>query len=253
MTRLARLPQGSEIRNGHASSRFPNPGPALRRYLLLSTGIASTALGLALIASVLAASYAGSTRAPGGLAMTDSPTVVSVFGDRSASSFLDPAPSAITPQGVPEAVRFEAASPAGPFDVERGPPARSAVLAASQSRSPAVDAGNRISPPGTPVTEGEMESVNITFYDCLQQGFCGLMYNGQRVYEGAAACSWNLPIGTQFAIQGDPTGRVYVCADRGLLIDTWVDVFFHDPDDGWAWQASVGRWGTIEIISLPPR
>ena len=50
------------------------------------------------------------------------------------------------------------------------------------------------------------------------------MYNGEPVYEGAAACSWDLPIGTQFTIPGDPTGRVYICKDRGILPDTHVDI-----------------------------
>ena len=64
----------------------------------------------------------------------------------------------------------------------------------------------------------------------------------------AVACSWNLPIGTKLRITGDPTGRVYSCDDRGLLSDTWVDVFFFDPDNGWPWQASVGRCAAIEIV-----
>jgi hypothetical protein len=93
-----------------------------------------------------------------------------------------------------------------------------------------------------------IDGVNITFYDCANQGFCGAMFGGRRVYEGAAACSWNLPIGTRFVIEGDPTYRVYTCEDRGLLADTWVDVFWHRPSDGYAWQSGVGRYGTIEIV-----
>jgi hypothetical protein len=45
--------------------------------------------------------------------------------------------------------------------------------------------------------------VNLTFYDCAAQGFCGAMANGTRVYEGAAACSYDLPLGTRFHIIGD--------------------------------------------------
>jgi hypothetical protein len=106
--------------------------------------------------------------------------------------------------------------------------------------------------PATPAPLGvTIQNVNLTFYDCAGQGFCGKMYNGEKVYEGAAACSWNLPIGTRFMIVGDPTGRVYVCKDRGLLSDTWIDVFWHDPADGYAWQSIVGRRGAIVIVSLP--
>ena len=94
-----------------------------------------------------------------------------------------------------------------------------------------------------------MTNVNLTFYDCASQGFCGRMYNGHKVYEGAAACSWNLAIGTRFRISGDPTGRVYACEDRGLLTNTWVDIFFYYPADGYNWQAQVGRHGTIEIVN----
>ncbi len=101
---------------------------------------------------------------------------------------------------------------------------------------------------GQHITAGQVSGVNITFYDCLDQGFCGTMYDGHRVYQGAAACSWNLPLGTQFKIQGDPTGRIYSCADRGLLSNTWVDIFWYDPADGWAWQHVVGRYGTIVIV-----
>lgn len=100
------------------------------------------------------------------------------------------------------------------------------------------------------VTKGKM-TATLTFYDCLVQKFCGAMSNGQKVYEGAAACSYNLATGTMFTITGDPTGRVYVCKDRGLLPNTHVDIFWNDPADGWRWQRAVGSRGTIEIVELP--
>lgn len=95
---------------------------------------------------------------------------------------------------------------------------------------------------------GRISGVNITFYDCAHQGFCGKMANGRGVYEGAAACSYDLPLGTRFYIHGDPTARVYRCDDRGLLPNTWVDIFWYAPADGWDWQAVVGRYGTIDIV-----
>jgi hypothetical protein len=88
----------------------------------------------------------------------------------------------------------------------------------------------------------------LTFYDCVDQGFCGAMANGEDVYEGAAACSYNLAFGTRFVIPGDPTGRTYICKDRGLLPDTHVDIFWHHPDNGWDWQSRVGSQGVIEIV-----
>lgn len=104
---------------------------------------------------------------------------------------------------------------------------------------------------GPYVSRGIISNVNITFYDCANQGFCGAMYNGRKVYEGAAACSWNLSIGTRFVIVGDPTHRIYTCEDRGLLANTWVDIFWYYPSQGHSWQGIVGRYGTIEIVSTP--
>jgi hypothetical protein len=120
-------------------------------------------------------------------------------------------------------------------------------------------APRRISPPppqaplGTPLVtnKGPIDNVNLTFYDCADQGFCGNMANGEQVYEGVAACSWNLPLDTAFYVVGDPTQRIYVCKDRGLLDDTWVDIFWYHPEDGYDWQSYVGRFGTIFIVYLP--
>ncbi len=122
----------------------------------------------------------------------------------------------------------------------------------AQSLAPAIEtvAPAPTAPPPH-VTRGVINNVNITFYDCANQGFCGAMYNGRKVYEGAAACSWNLAIGTKFIIVGDPTHRIYICEDRGLLANTWVDIFWYHPADGYSWQSSVGRYGTIEIVSTP--
>jgi hypothetical protein len=107
-------------------------------------------------------------------------------------------------------------------------------------------------PVAAPITNRSiLKNVNITFYDCANQGFCGNMYNGRKVYEGAAACSWDLPIGTRFVIVGDPTHRIYTCEDRGLLANTWVDIFWYYPNQGHSWQSIVGRYGTIEIVSMP--
>jgi hypothetical protein len=95
---------------------------------------------------------------------------------------------------------------------------------------------------------GRIDEVNLTFYDCMPDRFCGNMSNGSKVHEGAAACSYDLDLGTSFRIVEDPTRRLYRCEDRGLLADTWVDIFFFNQQDGWPWQATVGRCGTIEIL-----
>ena len=193
---------------------------SLRRYFFLSTGIATTALGLAIIASGLAVAYADTPRraaehlaqASADLMFAESSTAFA----ETAYSRYEPPPSPPPPPPAPPA-----------------PPAPVRIQALSREQT---------------IVTGRISGVNLTFYDCLSQGFCGAMYNGRRVYEGAAACSWNLAIGTRFTIDGDPTGRVYICEDRGLLANTWIDVFWHDPADGWRWQAAVGRRGTIEIV-----
>jgi hypothetical protein len=87
----------------------------------------------------------------------------------------------------------------------------------------------------------------VTFYACVGNGFCGNMANGQQAYAGAAACSTNLPFGTRFTIADDPSGRVFTCLDRGALSSTWVDVWFYDAADGWAWQSIVGTNSDIII------
>jgi hypothetical protein len=74
------------------------------------------------------------------------------------------------------------------------------------------------------------------------------MATGIQVFEGAAACSGDLPFGTKIRIHGDPTGRVYECLDRGALATTWVDVFFYDTQAGIAWQSLLG--GTVTNIEI---
>ena len=104
--------------------------------------------------------------------------------------------------------------------------------------------------PPLPAPEGGrvIRGARITFYNCVGGGFCGNMSSGYRVHEGAAACSYDLPLGTRFTIASDPSGLVYQCLDRGLLSPTWVDVWFHDAASGWRWQSLVGSWSDIVLI-----
>ena len=285
---------GFKARQGSSSKR-PESGTtpaalwkqgrrAFRRYLLISTGISSTALGLALIVSFIAATYSGSAADRG--ALTSEVEVDQIEG-RFRSALLDSPLIVVAPELAPSTAMFAAASPAPPLDVERKATEETEPTASQpepaqtpQPSPPAADIDIEETPPPLdeaaatlpePILAQELAAeareedeilplalpgsllhgVNVTFYDCLVQGFCGDMYNGEPVYEGAAACSWDLPLGTRFAIQNDPTGRIYVCADRGLLLDTWVDIFFYSPEEGWAWQQSVGRYATILILSLP--
>jgi hypothetical protein len=99
-----------------------------------------------------------------------------------------------------------------------------------------------------PITNGtRIAGATVTFYACVGNGFCGNMASGQQVFAGAAACSSDLPFGTRFTVANDPTGRVFVCLDRGALASTWVDVWFYDVAEGWAWQSYVGTVSDIII------
>jgi hypothetical protein len=103
---------------------------------------------------------------------------------------------------------------------------------------------------GYPV--GTILRTRITIYGCAGPGggFCNAMSTGIQVFEGAAACSFDLPFGTRLKIHGDPTGRVYECLDRGALATTWVDVFFYNTQDGIAWQSLLaGTISDIEIVN----
>jgi hypothetical protein len=88
----------------------------------------------------------------------------------------------------------------------------------------------------------------VTFYACVGNGFCGNMASGIAPFEGAAACSSNIPFGTKFYIANDPSQRTFVCLDRGALAPNWVDVWFYDAADGWAWQSLVGTSSEIVIV-----
>lgn len=97
---------------------------------------------------------------------------------------------------------------------------------------------------------GTVLRARITVYGCTGAGggFCGNMATGIPVFEGAAACSYDLPFGTKVKIHGDPTGRVYECLDRGALSNTWIDVFFNDTAEGIHWASLLG--GTVTEIEI---
>lgn len=66
------------------------------------------------------------------------------------------------------------------------------------------------------------------------------MYNGEWPHAGAAACSWNFPLGTVIVF---PDGREVVCKDRGALGGYgWVDVYGSRYD-----IASYNTWEVVEV------
>jgi hypothetical protein len=135
-----------------------------------------------------------------------------------------------------------------------------AQAAAAPLRPVSAVAGARSFAGGTPQSLngasgyaiGTVLSARITVYGCTGPGggFCGNMATGIRVFEGAAACSRDLPFGTRIRIAGDPTGRVYECLDRGALATTWVDVYFNNTSEGIAWASLLGgTTANIEVVN----
>lgn len=106
-----------------------------------------------------------------------------------------------------------------------------------------------------PVWQGSLPAgarisgASITFYACVGNGFCGNTASGAPAQPGVAACSYNLPFGTRFVVASDPTQRVFTCLDRGAIGPTWVDIWFYNVADGYAWQAAVGTHSDIIIIN----
>lgn len=104
---------------------------------------------------------------------------------------------------------------------------------------------------------GDRIAAQVTFYYCTYSdgtpvgdggGFCGLMRDGTAVFPGAAACHYDY-LGQLFRIKGDPTGRIYRCADTGAAIDgLHRDIWFATSAEGWEWQQAVGYGALIEIL-----
>lgn len=219
----------------------------IRRYFAVSTRLVAAALALAIGTSVL--SFASTERE---VSPVSYPPLEQVHLSFISSPVTESLTSRI--EGPVAAPPLSLELPEDVIAAEEARLAEAALLAAKGSNALSFKAPERApvrEDPASYVVSRRITGVNLTFYDCRVQGFCGAMYNGRKVYQGAAACSWNLAIGTRFLIVGDPTGRIYRCEDRGHLANTWVDIFWHDPVDGYRWQSAVGRYGTIEIVSTP--
>ena len=90
-----------------------------------------------------------------------------------------------------------------------------------------------------PSPEGESVDVWITFYTCPP--YCATTASGVSVHVGGAACGYGFALGQQFLL----VGSRYTCNDRGGGPRYWVDIFFWDEAEGYAWLAQVGSYGTV--------
>jgi hypothetical protein len=89
-----------------------------------------------------------------------------------------------------------------------------------------------------------LEYVRVTFYTSP-----GVMFNGETVHQGAAACSDWMPIGTQLRL---PDGFVVTCKDRGLgdrYWKGWIDIWA--PTRAWGVryvEADYGLYAWVEVV-----
>jgi hypothetical protein len=163
---------------------------------------------------------------------------------------------------VPDARQLGAALFAGAIEQHDWDVMRAMLIIADQRAAAAGDAAaaERMHAAGIPFTlnqasgleAGTVLRARITIYGCSGPGggFCNHMSAGGVPFEGAAACSSNLPFGTKLTIDGDPSGRTYECLDRGALAPTWIDVYFENTSDGIAWQSTLGATLTdIHIVN----
>jgi 3D (Asp-Asp-Asp) domain-containing protein len=132
----------------------------------------------------------------------------------------------------------------GEFSSSSKPSAVLRLPAAGAGLSPQLRAISQSSQEKTPV--GATSWTRITFYNCIPDGYCGLTFSGVQVVEGHAACDPSR-LGWRFRIDGDPTGRTYVCTDTGSLVEgDHVDVWHYTEGEGWPWQAATGEYAWVE-------
>ena len=136
-------------------------------------------------------------------------------------------------------------------------------VASTMDEQPLDSAGGRVRAQRLQVSTpelalGDRPRVTVSFYYCEEAaggynrgdggGFCGRARDGSYVRPGVAACD-PAYLGQRFRIEGDPTGRVYTCADTGSAVHGMHrDIWFLDNRDGWGWQSAVGAMATIEVV-----
>jgi len=179
---------------------------------------------------------------PGGADSSVAPENPDLDTSRAMAVVPVPDPSIVAALASAQAL-VSAGEAAAAVEVAAPPPAEVAV--AADISEPALAPGDRV-------------TATLSFYYCevgpkgrhVGDGgnFCGVMRDGTVVYDGAAACAYAY-LGQQFRIIGDPTGRVYRCADTGSAVHgQHRDIWFMSSDAGWEWQLEVGQVATIEIL-----
>lgn len=238
---------------GAKAASIPQARDALQKHLLAAALIATAVLAL-VAAAPMATTLVSSFR--------DGPAPALAYGPpselRSASGIAGDWARSYN-ESQPSTQQLGAAVVAGAIETQRWQDL-SALMTIAQQREAQARAKAQAALPGAGIPYsmggssgypvGTVLHARITVYGCTGPGggFCGHMSSGGTAFEGAAACSSNLPFGTRLTIDGDPTHRTYECLDRGNLSATWIDVFFNDTRDGMAWQSLLG--GTVSNIHI---
>jgi hypothetical protein len=239
---------------GQRLRSLPNPRDFLARRVVPATALAVAGIAvvaLVTMAVVLATGFGGSTSAA--QLPSQGPPDSLRAGSGVAGNFERAHSAAAPPASELGALVFAgAAQHAQVVEALRDIAAREAAKAEQARVATAPRGVPQSLGVASGLAAGTVLPARITIYGCVGPGggFCGGMSSGHRVFEGAAACSSNLPFGTRLRILGDPTGRIYECLDRGHLNTTWVDVFFYDTAQGMAWQSALGGTrANIEIVN----
>jgi hypothetical protein len=244
---------------GATVGQLPNARDALARKLtpaaLIALGVLVVATSIPAVSALISSIGSSSSQAqPLYGPPVELRSSSGIAGDwaRSYSDAVPPAQDigAAVIAGVGETRRWHELSALLTIAAEQD--AQSQAAASSRAHSVAGAAPAPAAHAASGYGAGTSRRSRITIYGCTGPGggFCGHMSNGETAYEGAAACSSDLALGTRLTIDGDPTGRTYVCLDRGMLAATWIDVFFHDTRAGMAWQSQMGTTVTnIHIVN----
>lgn len=74
----------------------------------------------------------------------------------------------------------------------------------------------------------------------------GVMYSGYETHWGAAACSWNYPMGTRLRL---PDGFIVTCLDRGHLgSNGWIDIWVPDHATGRWLAQQYGDYANVAVL-----
>lgn len=219
-------------------------------------GVAGICVGLVLVISIGTLAYEAATTGHAAQASVDAPASSAVDVVRSLinsnlnsnddDSEASPPVEASAP---PASSRSRLTALASAVPVRVAVPFRDSASAVREPE-PLASATPSLAP-------GDRALGTVSFYYCLSSAlsargdggaFCGAMRDGSIVYNGAAACDVEY-LGQRFRVEGDPTGRIYTCADTGSAVHgLHRDIWFYDSAAGWQWVLTVGRRVVIEIV-----